>query len=336
MVHVANFYAPSPVDCAPPSTNWERDTSAGHDAALVVPGRERSDRMLPRGVRRITVPAARLPLTGGYRAAHMRPATDVLTGLAPDVIEVSDRLTHAGWGVGGQARYRLGDDLARTARPAARSRSCLHSPSRARRYRQPSHRAQLRHGGLCDRLRSRRIRPSRPRRGRRQRTAGAVGSRSRGVSPGPIQRGHSLRAGRAPSQLLAVHCGRLSVEKHVERSIDALAILRVRGYDVRLVVAGDGPRRTHLRRRTAELAVDFLGHLTDRQEAATLLASADIALVVVSQSSAFGRDRHLPVRRRCARTRRTLRLATRGRRDGRRLDQIRRTTDVIRPRYRRR
>lgn len=68
------------------------------------------------------------------------------------------------------------------------------------------------------------------------------------------------------------------MEKHADRSIDALAILRARGYDIRLAVAGDGPRGTHLRRRAAELPVDFLGHLTDRQKMAALLASADIAL----------------------------------------------------------
>jgi alpha-1,6-mannosyltransferase len=77
---------------------------------------------------------------------------------------------------------------------------------------------------------------------------------------------------------LMVHCGRLSPEKHVERSVDTVAELHESGYDVRLVIAGDGPRRDALERRAAGLPVTFLGFVSSRPQVATLLAAADVAL----------------------------------------------------------
>ena len=81
-----------------------------------------------------------------------------------------------------------------------------------------------------------------------------------------------------PDQLLLVHCGRLSIEKRADRSIDALAALRDSGVDARLVVAGDGPLRARLERHAANLPVDFTGFISSRSTVATLLASADVAL----------------------------------------------------------
>ena len=82
----------------------------------------------------------------------------------------------------------------------------------------------------------------------------------------------------APSQLLLVHCGRLSVEKRADRSIDALAALCDFCVDARLVVAGEGPLRTRLERQAARLPVDFTGFISDRHTVAGLLASADVTL----------------------------------------------------------
>jgi alpha-1,6-mannosyltransferase len=82
----------------------------------------------------------------------------------------------------------------------------------------------------------------------------------------------------APDQVLLVHCGRLSVEKRADRSIDALAALRHSGIDARLVIAGDGPMRPRLQRQAARLPVDFTGFIESRNAVATLLATADVAL----------------------------------------------------------
>jgi alpha-1,6-mannosyltransferase len=95
----------------------------------------------------------------------------------------------------------------------------------------------------------------------------------------PDRRSVELRqrlVGRADT--LLVHCGRPSVEKHVERSVDTVAALHEVGQRVRLVVAGDGPRRAALQRRALGLPVTFLGFLAERAAVARLLASADVAL----------------------------------------------------------
>jgi alpha-1,6-mannosyltransferase len=75
-----------------------------------------------------------------------------------------------------------------------------------------------------------------------------------------------------------VHCGRLSVEKRADRSIDAVAELCAAGVDARLVVVGDGPLRARLQRQAARLPIDFTGFISDRHTVAALLASADVAL----------------------------------------------------------
>src|SRR5690606_34834842 len=67
-------------------------------------------------------------------------------------------------------------------------------------------------------------------------------------------------------------------EKAPHRSIHALSALRAAGVDARLVVAGDGPLRGRLQRSARNLPVLFTGFVTDRNELAALLASADVAL----------------------------------------------------------
>lgn len=81
-----------------------------------------------------------------------------------------------------------------------------------------------------------------------------------------------------PDQVLLVHCGRLSVEKHPHRSIDTVATLREAGVDARLVVVGEGPLRARLQRQAGRLPVDFLGYVGCRDTVAGILASADVAL----------------------------------------------------------
>jgi len=79
-------------------------------------------------------------------------------------------------------------------------------------------------------------------------------------------------------QLLLVHCGRLSVEKHTHRSIDTVGALRDSGIDARLVIVGEGPMRARLERQAARLPVDFTGYIGCRDTVAAILASADVAL----------------------------------------------------------
>ena len=84
----------------------------------------------------------------------------------------------------------------------------------------------------------------------------------------------------APGDLLLVHCGRLSTEKRPRRSLNALAELRAAGVPAVLAMAGGGPMRPTLQAEAAErgLPVRFLGHVSDRDELAALLATADVAI----------------------------------------------------------
>lgn len=87
----------------------------------------------------------------------------------------------------------------------------------------------------------------------------------------------SLRARLSdPGQTLLVYAGRLSGEKRVALLPDVLAALP--GHYV-LAIAGTGAATTHVARRARARGVHdrlhFLGHIHDRQQLATLLATAD-------------------------------------------------------------
>jgi alpha-1,6-mannosyltransferase len=81
-----------------------------------------------------------------------------------------------------------------------------------------------------------------------------------------------------PDEILLVVCSRLTADKRPELAVDTLAALRAGRLPAVLAVAGDGPRRAALAYRSARLPVRFAGHITDRDELAALLASADVAL----------------------------------------------------------
>lgn len=88
--------------------------------------------------------------------------------------------------------------------------------------------------------------------------------------------------------LLAL-CSRLSAEKRPGRALDALAVLRGRGIDAVLVVAGDGPLRSRMRdrARTERLPVVFAGHVADLDDLAAIQASADV-VVAPGPAETFG------------------------------------------------
>ena len=86
-----------------------------------------------------------------------------------------------------------------------------------------------------------------------------------------------LRAqlGVTPDTLLIGTVGRMRPEKNQEVLLTALRRLRVARVDVHLVIAGDGPMREHLVRRSAELEVadrvSFIGELDDVRPVLTAL-----------------------------------------------------------------
>ncbi|MGH3980321.1 MAG: glycosyltransferase, partial [Pseudonocardiaceae bacterium] len=247
----------------------------GHEVVLVVPGRRRTDEMLPTGVRRITLPAAKIPGTGGYRLVDPWRVTVLLEGLRPDRIEVSDRLTLRGLGRWASehgvpsvviSHERLDRLLEQFLLPAVAARRVADW-------------ANARMAASYDTVvcttefaREEFDRISSPN----------VLQVPLGVDLAtfaPARRDDGLRADLARgADALLVHCGRLSVEKHVERSIDTMAALADTGTRARLIVAGDGPRREALQRRAAGLPVTFLGFVDGRRDVARLLATSDVSL----------------------------------------------------------
>jgi alpha-1,6-mannosyltransferase len=246
--------------------------AAGHDPVLIIPGDQDSDEQTAQG-RVITRRAPRLPFTGGYRALWgRRRVAGLLTELAPDTLEVSDRTTLRWTGRWARehgvpavmvshesltALFRLAPPLSRSG--LARATADWLNRHTARAY------ARIICTTAWAAAEFERI-------GAANLTRVPLGVDLVTFAPGPPHP--------ADGQILLVHCSRLSPEKKPERSLITLASLRRAGRPARLVVAGDGPLRARLERRAARqrLPVTFAGFLPGRTELAALLASADVAL----------------------------------------------------------
>jgi alpha-1,6-mannosyltransferase len=249
--------------------------AAGHEPVLVVPGPRASDTLTAQG-RVITLPGPLVPGMGGYRVLlGQRRLARLLTALAPDRLEVSDRATLRWTGDWARAHgvpsvmvshENLGA-LVDMFAPAWLPRRALVdrlNGATARSYDQ----VVCTTGFAAEEFR---------RLGAANVTQVPLGVDL--VRFAPEHRDAALRARLArPRELLLVHCGRLSAEKRVERSVDALAALRRQGVPAVLAIAGDGPRRAALERRAAGLPVRFLGFVRDPARVARLLATADVAL----------------------------------------------------------
>jgi alpha-1,6-mannosyltransferase len=275
VVQVANFYGPRSGGLRTAVDRLGAEYfAAGHEVFLIVPGMTASQTLLPTGVVRISVRARQIPFTGGYRAVLPGPVKRLVSSLAPDALEVSDRLTLRSMGRWGRehdaatvmiSHERL-DRLAGLVLP----------PGWARRLADFANRRTASNYDMVvcttgfareefDRI-----------------EVPNVATVPLGVDLDTFHPRHrSLQLRRrwaAPGQTLLVHCGRLSVEKRVDRSIDALAALCDSGVDARLLIVGEGPLRSRLERQAARLPVSFTGFVDNRSEVAALLASADVAL----------------------------------------------------------
>ena len=275
VVQVANFYGPRSGGLRTAVDRLGAEyCAAGHEVFLIVPGPHPAWGRLESGVIRISLPARKIPLTGGYRAVLPGPVTSLLERLAPEALEVSDRLTLRSLGPWGRAHHvatvtisheRL-DRLVGQILPASMARTVADFANRRT--------AANYDAVVCT-------------------TAFAREEFERIHAPNvvtvplgvdldqfhPRWRSALVRQRwAAPEQTLLVHCGRLSVEKHAHRSIDTVAALCSSGVDARLVIVGQGPLRGRLERQAARLPVDFTGYIGRRDTVATILASADVAL----------------------------------------------------------
>ncbi len=275
VVQVANFYGPRSGGLRTAVDRLGAEyCAAGHEVFLVVPGQRAERSQLRPGVVRITLPARLIPLTGGYRAVMPGPVKALLEALRPDALEVSDRLTLRSLGRWGRehgattvmiSHERL-DRLVGQILPrrAAQKFADLANARTAADY----------DTVVCTT-------------GFAREEFDRIGATNTVTVPLGVDlqtfhpRRHSYLVRRrwaAPTQMLLVHCGRLSVEKRVDRSIDALGALCHAGVDARLVVVGEGPLRARLERQAARLPIDFTGFVSDRHTVARLLASADVTL----------------------------------------------------------
>jgi alpha-1,6-mannosyltransferase len=275
VVQVANFYGPRSGGLRTAVDRLGAEyCAAGHEVFLIVPGPRPARIRLSSGVVRISLPARLIPFTGGYRAVLPGQVVTVLERLAPDALEVSDRLTLrslGSWGrehgvatvmISHERLDRLVGQL--LPRPLARSVADFANRRTAASY----------DAVVCT-------------------TAFARSEFERINAPNahtvalgvdlkmfhPSRRSALVREQWAkPEQIMLVHCGRLSIEKHPALSIDAVAALCSSGLDARLVIVGEGPLRGRLERQAAGLPVDFTGFIGRRDAVADILAAADVAL----------------------------------------------------------
>ena len=275
VVQVANFYGPRSGGLRTAVDRLGAEyCAAGHEVFLIVPGRHAARTRLDTGVVRISVPAWGIPFTGGYRAVLPGPVTAIVEALDPDALEVSDRLTLRSLGPWGR-RHHVNTVMISHERLDRLAGQIL--PTRA--ARRLADYANRRTAANYDTVVCT--------------TAFAREEFDRIGAPNVVRvplgvdldifhpRRHSplvRQRWATPDQMLLVHCGRLSIEKRADRSIDALAALLDDGVDARLVIVGEGPMRQRLERQAARLPIDFTGFLHGRAEVASMLATADVAL----------------------------------------------------------
>lgn len=219
VVQVANFYGPRSGGLRTAVDRLGAEyCAAGHEVFLIVPGQRAERSRLYTGVVRITLPARLIPFTGGYRAVMPGPVKALLEALRPAALEVSDRLTLRSLGPWGReygattvmiSHERLdrlvGQILPR--RPAQKFADFANARTAA------NYDTVVCTTGFA--------REEFDRIGATNTVTVPLGVDLQTFHP----RRHSYLVRRrwaAPTQILLVHCGRLSVEKRVDRSIDAL------------------------------------------------------------------------------------------------------------------
>lgn len=276
VVQLANFYGPTSGGQRTAIDRVGRGyLEAGHRRTLVVPGEHDADERTPGG-RRISLAAPLVPGAGGYRAiTDLRRVRALLDELAPDRLEVSDKLTL--WRAAAWAR--------RAGVP-----SVLWSHER------------------LDAILAPRVPPGFPlRRAARRWNRHLVGAFDRlvcasafaaeelheaGGRPALVPLGVDLdvftptaadgptpSAGPADARpIRLVSASRLSREKRPDLAVATARVLAGRGHRVQLTLAGAGPLADELRALAGPVELRLVGHVSDRQALAALLGGADVAL----------------------------------------------------------
>jgi alpha-1,6-mannosyltransferase len=272
IVQLANFYTPTSGGLRTCLDEIGRGyRAAGHECALVVPGKVDADRATSAG-RRVVVRSPRLPGSGGYRVlTNRRRVLGVLDALAPDVLEVSDKLS-LGW----LAPWSRSNGVPLVLFSHERIDAMLYS--RVPRWFPLSAAADVANRRLSA-LAGHVVVTSRFAAAEFERIGAANLRRvPLGVDLATFSPTGSSHVDGEGEVVRLVMVSRLSREKRPERAIEALRLLRDGGIRAELRIIGDGPLRRRLTRQSAGLPVTFLGHVSQRQAVAEEVARADVAL----------------------------------------------------------
>ncbi|WP_153395321.1 glycosyltransferase [Ornithinicoccus halotolerans] len=283
ILRVANFVSPTSGGIKTALRHWGQSYQEhGHRATLIVPHTPDDDgppvTHEEQGLVH-RVPAAPVPRTGYSLIWHRAGMRRLITELAPDVIEVSDRTTTRWLGpwarsqgiptvmvshenVTGilQRRTPVGDRLAGWLADRVNLRSAAEYDAIAC----PSEYAaeEFRRNGVPARVVPLGVDLDT-----------FVPSSDHGrLAPDGSQRDRSGR------RLQLVHCGRLSPEKNPWMSLAAVRVLAQRGVDVHLTVLGHGPLRSTLLEVADDLPVTFHSYIHGRAELAEVMGRADAAI----------------------------------------------------------
>lgn len=274
ILHIANFYGPKSGGIR--TTLHELGAgyiAKGHEFTYIVPGTGLYCEDTPDG-RKITVPSFELPFSGGYRIIRNNSyIKKLIITLAPDVLEVSDRFTLTGIGEWASKRkiktvvFSHETLVGLAAHYFAFSITPLidwHNRRLAKRFNYVIATTNFA-AREFEKLKIENL------------VRVPLGVDLEKFSP--ARRDEELRAQLLKgSEILLVHCGRMSREKHPARSLETLKLLIERGVDARLVYVGIGPLFKKLRQEAKDLPVTFLGYIADRDRLADILASADVSL----------------------------------------------------------
>jgi alpha-1,6-mannosyltransferase len=277
IVHVANFYGPNSGGIKTTMHELGRGYLAqGHEFIFIVPGTRLFTEQTIFG-KKITVPSIILPGSCGYQLIrNNRALVKLIARLEPDRIEVSDRFT----------LHCIGRWAKRNSIPTvAFSHETLEGL--AKRFLPLPEAVRRMLVGFHNKKFARNFNQIIATTNFAAREFIALKTKNLIKVPlgvdlkvfNPNKRSEELRTELLKgSEILLVHCGRLSKEKEPQRSVEALIELRARGIDARFVIVGMGPMWKEIRTLAKGHPIDTLGYIADRNKVAAILASADVSL----------------------------------------------------------
>jgi len=268
IVHVTNAYAAHSGGIRTTVRALGRGyRAAGHEFVLVTPGRRAGTTEHDWG-RHVVLAGTPVPGSGYHVMPRIEPVLTALGVLAPDRLEVSDRLTLRGIGRWARSAGIPSVVLLHEQLEGVLSAFSPLGPRGLRRI------VDRHNAGTVERF-DQVVTTTR---------FAAMELARIGLTSVHIPLGVDLEAFRPPTRRTVrpearlVLCSRLSREKRPDLAIDALSHLLEHGLRATLVVAGDGPLRRSLQRRAVGLPVEFVGHLSGRREVADLLGGSDVVL----------------------------------------------------------